>query len=201
MYEMINNNATTSITEAIKVIDCLEEAMWNKSLDSNMDYKERSAINGFLMNLKSVLKGMEDGDSPFLLSVYTDALTREMANPHFKETTEKFATILTNEEQQKAMMLGNILESIDSFRSIDECLVREVEFGERSDIQILNLSRIIVMIWYCCAQRDCVNLSIIYTNDLLEVFSTVSCRDAHLKLNNSLCFCHSGICPDIFYVC
>ena len=123
MYKMINNNATTSIAiaEAIEIINCLEEAMWNKSLDSNMDYVERSDINGFLMNLKSTIEGMAEGKSAFLLSVYTDALTKTIAEPKFKETAEKFASILTNEEQQKAMLLGSILESIDKyFRDYEE---------------------------------------------------------------------------------
>lgn len=112
---------TNTIEDAIKIITYFENVMWDRSLSSDMNYEERSDINGFLMNLKSTIKGMAEGKSAFLLSVYTDALSKTIADPTFKETAEKFAAILTNEEQQKAMMLGSILESIDKyFRDYEE---------------------------------------------------------------------------------
>lgn len=121
MYEMINNTSIISITEAIDIINCFEEAMWNRSLSTDMNYEERSIINGFFMNLKSTLEGMTKKKSAFLLSVYTDALTKEMNNPIFNTASEKFANMLYEEEQQKAIMLGSILESIDKyFRDYEE---------------------------------------------------------------------------------
>jgi hypothetical protein len=72
-------------------------------------------MNGFLMNLRSTLEGMAKGESPFLLSVYTNALTKQMEGPTFEQTLEKFAAILNDEEQESAENLGSILENIDKY--------------------------------------------------------------------------------------
>lgn len=133
MYEInITNaisttNTTTIITDAIpKTINdyisnivMLQAAM--PAAISTLNMHERSCISSILMHLKSILLGMEEHRSPFLLSVYTNALRKDMNNPLLEIAGDKFMDILNDKEKAAMVTLDGAFRAIDEyFRDYEE---------------------------------------------------------------------------------
>lgn len=138
MYEIIINTnatnaisttsaATTIITDAIPrtIADYISNiVMLQAAMPATMgslNMNERSCISSVLMHTKSILIGMEEHRSPFLMSVYTKALRKDMNNPLLEIAGDKFMSILNEKEQAAMITLDGAFRAIDEyFRDYEE---------------------------------------------------------------------------------
>lgn len=116
---IITDAIPKTIADYISNIVMLQAAM--PAALGTLSMNERSCISSVLMHLKAILCGMEEHRSPFLLSVYTNALRKDMNNPILEMAGDKFITILDEKEKAAMVTLDGAFRAIDEyFRDYEE---------------------------------------------------------------------------------
>ena len=118
MYDIttLENTILTerTIQSHIDKIDRLDKIISERAL-SALNYEERAVLGGVFLYLKSTLNGIKDGDSPFLLSVWTDELNKIIGSAILEEAGDKFVELLNEDEKNDMIALEGAFSLIDYY--------------------------------------------------------------------------------------